>query len=85
MTSGGHIDLALVIAAGFVIIGITWEIFRRKVLAPRRDAFYQTVTRPRLSVAESRAWERRLANLHVIDDDGGSSVRIIHPRRRNTP
>lgn len=82
MTSGGHIDLALVIAAGCVIIGIVWEAFRRIVLKPRRQDFYRTVERPRQSLAESRAWGRRLEKLHVIDDDDGSRLVNITPVER---
>lgn len=85
MTSGGHIDLVLVILVGVVVIGLVWEAFRRTVSTPRREAYYQAVERPRRSLAESRSWERRLAQLHVINDDGGSRVVRVFPKTQKGP
>lgn len=74
-----HLDFIVVALSGLVIIGMAWAWLDRQAIKPRKRHVPQPVDRARMSVARSRAWERRLGALHVIEPETGQ-VRVI-PRK----
>jgi hypothetical protein len=68
VTSGGYLDLTVIVLAGLIILGVAFDLFHR-VVKPRQPAPW--------SIAQSRRWEKRLSQLHVIEDSGGESVTVL--------
>jgi hypothetical protein len=71
------LTLVCAILAGLIVIGLMVDWFHRHVQDTRRDHVMYGVERPRLSIAATRRWEKRLAQLHVIDPGEGERVRLI--------
>jgi hypothetical protein len=64
-----HLDLAVVILGGFVIIGVAWGWLDKRSITPRREHLPTPVERARMDFARARNWERRLARLHIIEPE----------------
>jgi hypothetical protein len=79
MPEFGLLWLTMAVLSLIIITGVMFEWLGTRAIRPLRTRHGYDPDRPRLSIAETRRWERRLAALHVIDAEYHGPVKVVRP------